>query len=259
MIKFNPLPSAPDVYSQSEESLFRRGVENSLIATYAELEGAISAQQGEASPASKRETLLLREVGSQIGPKAFPNRSVSVLDFGARPLFEGGGQSLEDQSVRIQAAIDFCQLNDLVLEFPVQQLFVCNNTLNIFIGVPVTLSSVVTGLSAGFNPADGTALTFSGGSSGTVFSWDSTTSTLVWRKNIGASTPLVTETVTSGADTATLGTVVDDLIGAYDKRKSMIINGNGSILRPFVDIGGPVLNVVGYNSGAQMENYGTNG
>ncbi len=190
----------------------------------------------------------------------FSNRtSASVLDFGALELFGPDGQVLSDQSVKIQAAIDFCQLNDLVLEFPVQQLFVCNNTLNIFIGVPITLSSVVTGLSGGFNPANGTALTFSGGSSGTVFSWDSTTSTLVWRKNIGASTPLVTETVTSGADTATLGTVVDDLVGSYDRRKSMIINGNGSVLRPRVDIGGPVLNVVGYNSGAQMEDYGTNG
>tara|TARA_R110000824_G_scaffold154764_2_gene326977 strand:+ start:434 stop:2221 length:1788 start_codon:yes stop_codon:yes gene_type:complete len=222
--------------------------------------GAISAQQGEASPASKRETLLLKEVGSQIGPKAFPNRSVSVLDFGARPLFEGGGQSLEDQSVRIQAAIDFCQLNDLVLEFPVSSIFVCNNTLNIFMGAPITLSSVVTSLSAGFNPADGTALTFSGGSSGTVFSWDSTTSTLVWRKNIGASTPTATETVTSSTGTATLGTVVDDLTARFQyDQKNMIIHGNGSILRPFADTNGPVLNVVGYNSLAQMEDRGANG
>ena len=191
----------------------------------------------------------------------FSNRtSASVLDFGALELFGPDGQVLTDQSVKIQAAIDFCQLNDLVLEFPVQQIFVCNNTLNIFMGVPITLSSVVTGLSAGFDPAVGTALSFSGGSTGTVFSWDSTTSTLAWRKDVGASTPLVTETVTSGADTATLGTVVDDLVGGLDRLKNMIIHGNGSILRPYgVDINGPVINVVGYNSGAQMEDYGTNG
>ena len=66
MIKFQPLPSAPNEYSQSEESLFRRGVENSLISTYAELGGAITAQGGESSPASKRETLLLTKPGMSI-------------------------------------------------------------------------------------------------------------------------------------------------------------------------------------------------
>ena len=127
-------------------------------------------------------------------------------------------------------------------------------------GAPITFSSVVTDLAGGFNPADGTALTFSGGSSGTVFSWDSTTSTLVWRKNIGASTPTATETVTSSTGTATLGTVVDDLIARFQyDQKNMIIHGNGSILRPFADTNGPVLNVVGYNSLAQMEDRGPNG
>jgi len=191
----------------------------------------------------------------------FSNRtSASVLDFGALELYGPDGQVLTDQSVKIQAAIDFCQLHHLVLEFPVSSIFVCNNTLNIFMGAPITFSSVVTSLSAGFNPADGTALTFSGGSSGTVFSWDSTTSTLVWRKNIGASTPTATETVTSSTGTATLGTVVDDLIARfqYDQR-NMVIRGNGSILRPLADTNGPVLNVVGYNTVAQMEDRGPNG
>ena len=66
MIKFQPLSSAPAEYSQAEESLFRRGVENSLISTYAELGGAITAQGGESSPASKRETLLLAKPGMSI-------------------------------------------------------------------------------------------------------------------------------------------------------------------------------------------------
>jgi len=39
----------------------------------------------------------------------------------------------------------------------------------------------------------------------------------------------------------------------------MIIHGNGSILRPFADTNGPVLNVVGYNSLAQMEDRGADG
>lgn len=190
----------------------------------------------------------------------FSNRtSASVLDFGALELYGPDGQVLSDQSDKIQAAIDFCQLHHLVLEFPVSSIFVCNNTLNIFMGAPITFSSVVTGLSGGFDPAVGTALTFSGGSSGTVFSWDSITSTLVWRKNIGASTPLTAETVTSSTGTAILGTVVDDLVARFQyDQKNMIIHGNGSVLRPFADTNGPVLNVVGYNSLAQMEDRGAN-
>ena len=191
----------------------------------------------------------------------FSNRtSASVLDFGALELFGPDGQVLSDQSAKIQAAIDFCQLNDLVLEFPVSSIFVCNNTLNIFMGAPITFSSVVAGLLGGFNPTVGSALTFSGGGSGTVYSWDSTTSTLVWRNDIGSSAPSAAETVTSSTGTATLGTVVDDLVARFQyDQKNMIIHGNGSILRPFADTNGPVLNVVGYNSLAQMEDRGPNG
>ena len=72
MIKFSPLPSAPPEYSRDAESLFRRSVENSLLEIYSGLESAVTAQSGEASPASKRETLLLQkpvglEVVSQVG------------------------------------------------------------------------------------------------------------------------------------------------------------------------------------------------
>ncbi|MBE85118.1 MAG: hypothetical protein CME21_21390 [Gemmatimonadetes bacterium] len=59
MIKFSPLPSAPPEYLRDAESLFRRSVENSLLEIYSGLESAVTAQSGEASPASKRETLLL--------------------------------------------------------------------------------------------------------------------------------------------------------------------------------------------------------
>jgi hypothetical protein len=59
MIRFNPLPTAPPEYSNQEESFFRRGVENALLDVYSRLEAATTAQSGEASPASKRETLLL--------------------------------------------------------------------------------------------------------------------------------------------------------------------------------------------------------
>ena len=66
MIQFNPLPSAPPEYSNQEESFFRRGVENALLDVYSRLESATTAQSGEASPASKRETLLL---DSEVGVK----------------------------------------------------------------------------------------------------------------------------------------------------------------------------------------------
>lgn len=56
--KFFPLPSAPSEYSKSSESIFRRAVENSLLGVYSEIEGSVSAQEGFASLASKRETLL---------------------------------------------------------------------------------------------------------------------------------------------------------------------------------------------------------
>ena len=190
----------------------------------------------------------------------FSNRtSASVLDFGALELYGPDGQVLSDQSAKIQAAIDFCQLHHLVLEFPVSSIFVCNNTLNIFMGAPITFSSVVTGLLGGFNPTVGSALTFSGGGSGTVYSWDSTTSTLVWRNDIGSSAPSAAETVTSSTGTATLGTVVDDLTAFQYEQRNMVIRGNGSILRPLADTNGPVLNVVGYNTVAQMEDRGPNG
>lgn len=78
MIKFNPLPSAPYVYSQSEESLFRRGVENSLISAYSELGGAVSAQGGEASPASKRESLLIDQPGISIRSGTATSESVNI-------------------------------------------------------------------------------------------------------------------------------------------------------------------------------------
>ena len=72
MIKFSPLPSAPSEYSADSESIFRRSVENALLNVYSGLESAVSAQSGEASPASKRETLLLQrplglKVSSQYG------------------------------------------------------------------------------------------------------------------------------------------------------------------------------------------------
>lgn len=57
-IKFNPFPLSDSEYSKGSEDFFRRTVENALLSVYSELSGAVSAQSGEASPASKREMLL---------------------------------------------------------------------------------------------------------------------------------------------------------------------------------------------------------
>ena len=69
-----------------------------------------------------------------------------------------------------------------------------------------------------FDPAVGSALSFSGGGTGTVSSWNSGTSTLVWEKPLGETEPAAAETVTSsvaGQEPATLGAVVyvDDVSG----------------------------------------------
>lgn len=85
MIKFSPLPSAPSEYSADSESIFRRSVENALLNVYSGLESAVSAQSGEASPASKRETLLLQrplglKVSSQNGvPTDSTNSATPVV------------------------------------------------------------------------------------------------------------------------------------------------------------------------------------
>tara|TARA_R100001198_G_scaffold84826_1_gene58840 strand:- start:81 stop:608 length:528 start_codon:yes stop_codon:yes gene_type:complete len=85
MIKFSPLPSAPSEYSAESESIFRRSVENALLNVYSGLESAVSAQSGEASPASKRETLLLQrplglKVSSQYGiPLDVTNSATPVV------------------------------------------------------------------------------------------------------------------------------------------------------------------------------------
>tara|TARA_R110002074_G_scaffold1266_6_gene7652 strand:+ start:1072 stop:2781 length:1710 start_codon:yes stop_codon:yes gene_type:complete len=81
-------------------------------------------------------------------------------------------------------------------------------------------SSVVTvDLAPVFDPAVDSLLTFSGGSTGTVISWDAGTTTLVWRKTLAAAVPVANETVTSSVvsqEPATLGavTLVNSASGA---------------------------------------------
>ena len=88
MIKFNPLPNAPEEYSRQEESLFRRSVENSMISAYSALEDAISAQSGLASPASKRETLILGDTGMSM-ESGFFNVAFSDNSNSATPNVQG--------------------------------------------------------------------------------------------------------------------------------------------------------------------------
>ena len=87
MIKFSPLPSAPSEYSEDSESIFRRSVETALLNVYSELESAVSAQSGEASPASKRETLLLQR---PLGLKVSSHDGVPVdVTESATPVVQG--------------------------------------------------------------------------------------------------------------------------------------------------------------------------
>ena len=57
-IKFTPLPNAPQDYSVSEESVFRRSVENSLISAYSEINNAVNSNEGQSSLASKRDSFV---------------------------------------------------------------------------------------------------------------------------------------------------------------------------------------------------------
>ena len=57
-ILFQPLPVAEDSYSRESESLFRRELENYLLQLSSVVNEASSASDGEASAASKRESLL---------------------------------------------------------------------------------------------------------------------------------------------------------------------------------------------------------
>ena len=85
-VKFSPLPLAPVEYSRDSESLFRRSVENSLLNVYSELDGAVSAQHGPASPASKREMLL------SVAPSVtFRNTGIvgAIVGSGATPNVDG--------------------------------------------------------------------------------------------------------------------------------------------------------------------------
>jgi hypothetical protein len=82
-VKFTPLPLAPKEYSRESESLFRRSVEGSLLNVYSELNGAISAQDGESSPASKREMLLGE------GPSVDVSSPGGVIYSGSTPYVSG--------------------------------------------------------------------------------------------------------------------------------------------------------------------------
>ena len=57
-VQFQPLPSADLEYSRDSESFFRREVENYLLRLSSAVNQALSASDGEASSASKRESLL---------------------------------------------------------------------------------------------------------------------------------------------------------------------------------------------------------
>ena len=57
-VKFNPLPTAPESYDRSQEDIFRRDLENYLLLISSAVNEALSASDGESSPASKRESLL---------------------------------------------------------------------------------------------------------------------------------------------------------------------------------------------------------
>lgn len=62
-VVFRPLPTAPSEYTQEGEERFRRELENYLLRLSSEVNGASSAQETEASLASKRESLLLATLG----------------------------------------------------------------------------------------------------------------------------------------------------------------------------------------------------
>ena len=57
-IMWQPLPTAEFEYSKNSEDLFRRDLENFLLLLSSAVNSAQLAQDGEASPASKRESLL---------------------------------------------------------------------------------------------------------------------------------------------------------------------------------------------------------
>ena len=57
-VRFDPLPVAKESYDYASEDLFRRTLENYLLLLSSSVNDALSASQGEASAASKRESLL---------------------------------------------------------------------------------------------------------------------------------------------------------------------------------------------------------
>jgi hypothetical protein len=57
-IVYQPLPVAEGSYGRESEALFRRELENYLLRLSSAVNQALSASEGEASPASKRESLL---------------------------------------------------------------------------------------------------------------------------------------------------------------------------------------------------------
>jgi hypothetical protein len=62
-IVYQPLISAPQEYSFEDEDLFRAELETYLLSLSAAVNEATSVLGGEASPSSKRESLLLIPAG----------------------------------------------------------------------------------------------------------------------------------------------------------------------------------------------------
>ena len=63
---FQPLPSPAPDYDKESESLFRRELENYLLRLSSAVNAVSSASEGEASAASKRESLLAVPGGAVI-------------------------------------------------------------------------------------------------------------------------------------------------------------------------------------------------
>tara|TARA_Y100000593_G_scaffold89250_1_gene173120 strand:+ start:44 stop:571 length:528 start_codon:yes stop_codon:yes gene_type:complete len=80
-VKFRPIGLPGNNYSQDEESQFRRNLETYLLEISSAVNSAESASEGAASPASKRESLLVGPYGSgfPITPGPF-SKPVAVVD-----------------------------------------------------------------------------------------------------------------------------------------------------------------------------------
>jgi hypothetical protein len=99
-IKYSPFPVAREEYSESEENLFRRGVENSLILAYSEIISAVSGMSGEASPAAKK-TSMLSEPASVKFTTGGHAPVVTLPDSDATPSVAGGNLFLTEGTTAI--------------------------------------------------------------------------------------------------------------------------------------------------------------